>query len=59
MQLMIAMLTATEEKLKTAAKRLCELLDLKDENAQKYVSAMVPVLFMWIGDNVGSGNIFL
>lgn len=59
MQLMIAMLTATEEKLKTAARDLCQQLELKDENAQKYVSAMVPVLFMWIGDNVGSGNIFL
>ena len=59
MQLMIAMFTATKEKLKTAARDLCQQLELKDENAQKYVSAMVPVLFMWIGDNVGSGNIFL
>lgn len=57
MQLMIAMLTATEEKLRTSAKRLCKLLDLKDENAQKYVTAMAPMLSMWTGDNVSNGNI--
>lgn len=59
MQLMIATLTATEEKLKTAAKHLCQRLDLKDENARKYVKAVVPMLSMWIGDNVSGGNIFL
>lgn len=57
MQLMISMLTATEERLQAAAKHLCQQLDLKDENARKYVEAVVPMLSMWTGDNVNRGNI--
>ena len=57
MQIACAMLTATEEKLRYAAKRLCDWLDLKDENAKMYVRAVIPQLSMWIGDNVRSGNV--
>ena len=56
-QLIIAMLRATEETLKGAAMYLCQLLNLKDENARKYVQAVVPQLRMWIGENIRSGNI--
>ncbi len=62
MKLMIAMLTATDEKLKTAARRLCVMLDLKDGNARQYVGAAASILSMWAGENVTDcniGNIFL
>lgn len=62
MKLMIAMLTATEEKIITAAERLCVMLDLKDGNARAYVGAAASVLSMWTGENVTDcniGNIFL
>ena len=62
MKLMIAMLTATEEKLKTASLRLCVMLDLKDGNARQYVGAAASILSMWAGENVTDcniGNIFL
>lgn len=62
MKLMIAMLTATEEKLKSAAQRLCVMLDLKDGNARQYVGAAASILSMWAGENVtycNIGNIFL
>ena len=59
MKLMIAMLTATEEKLKTALKRLCKLLELKDVNAGRYVDAAASMLSMWTGDNVTGSNLFL
>ena len=61
-KLMIAMLTATEEKLKSAAQRLCVMLDLKDGNARQYVGAAASILSMWAGENVTDcniGNIFL
>ena len=57
LRIICAMMTATEEKLRTAAKLLCRWLDLKDENAKKYVQAVVPQLSVWIGDNVRSGNV--
>ena len=57
LQIVIAMLTATEEKLKSAAVLLCQWLNLKDENAKMYVQAVIPQLSMWIGDNVRSGNV--
>ena len=57
MQLLTAMLTATEETLKDAAKLLCEWLDLKDENAKNDVLSVVPQLTMWIGEHLRSGNI--
>ena len=57
MQIVFAMRTATEEKLKSAAELLCHRLDLKDEKARAYVQTVVPQLTMWIGDNVRSGNV--
>ena len=57
MQLTVALMSATEERLRDAAKLLCQWLDLKDENARMYVEAAVPQLTMWIGDNVRSGNV--
>ena len=57
MQLIVALMRATEEKLKDAAKLLCQWLNLKDENARMYVEAVVPQLTMWIGDNVRGSNL--
>ena len=57
MQIVCTMLTASEEKLQTAAKLLCCWLDIKDENAKMYVQAVIPQLSTWIGDNVRSGNV--
>ena len=57
MQIIVAMMSATEEKLRDAAKLLCEWLNLKDENARMYVEAVVPQLTMWIGDNVRGSNL--
>ena len=57
MQLIVALMRASEEKLKDAAKLLCQWLNLKDENACMYVEAVVPQLTMWIGDNVRNGNL--
>lgn len=47
--LTVAMLKATEESLKAAAKQLCQWLDLADENAGMYVSAIIPQLTLWTG----------
>ena len=57
MQLIVALLRATEERLRDAAKLLCEWLNLKNENARIYVESVVPQLTMWIGDNVRNGNL--
>ena len=57
MQLIVALMSATEERLRDAAKLLCEWLNLKDENACMYVEAVIPQLAMWIGDNIRSGNV--
>ena len=57
MQIIVTLTRATEEKLRDAAKLLCQWLNLKDENACMYVEAVVPQLTMWIGDNVRSGNV--
>ena len=57
MQIIVAMMSATEEKLRDAAKLLCQWLSLKDENAYMYVEAVVPQLTMWIGDNIRGGNL--
>ena len=57
MQLIVALMSATEERLRAAAKLLCEWLDLKDENARMYVESVVPQLTMWIGDNIRGGNL--
>ena len=57
MQLIVALMRATEEGLREAAKLLCQWLNLKDENAKMYVETVIPQLSMWIGDNVRSGNV--
>ena len=57
MQLIVKLMMATEYNLKSAAKRLCQWLNLKDENARKYVQAVLPQLRMWIGENIRSGSI--
>ena len=62
MQLIIALMRATEEGLREAAKLLCQWLNLKDENARMYVEAVVPQLTMWICGNArleNSENIFV
>ena len=56
MQLIVTLMRATEERLRDAAKLLCQWLNLKDENACMYVEAVVPQLTMWIGDNIRGGN---
>ena len=56
-QLIVALMTATEEGLREAAKLLCQWLNLKDENARMYVEAVIPQLAMWIGDNIHNGNL--
>ena len=57
MQIIVAIMRATEEKLRDSAKLLCQWLNLKDENACRYVEAVVPQLTMWIGDNIRGGNL--
>ena len=62
MQLIVALMRATEEGLREAAKLLCQWLNLKDENARMYVEAVVPQLTMWICGNArleNSENIFV
>ena len=62
MQLIVALMGATEERLRDAAKLLCEWLNLRDEKARLYVEAVIPQLTMWIGDNIrhcNLNNIFL
>ena len=46
MALLIALLSATEDKLKAAARELCQQLGLKDEHAKMYVEAVIPLLTM-------------
>lgn len=57
LQLLTALVSATEESIQAAAKRLCRWLALKDENAAMYVETVVPQLCMWIGDNARNGNL--
>ena len=57
LKIAFAMLTATDEKLRSATILLCKWLNLKDENTKMYVQAVIPQLSMWIGDNVRSGNV--
>ena len=57
MQIIVAMVTITEEELRDAAKLLCQWLNLKNENARMYVEAVVPQLTMWIGDNIRIGTL--
>lgn len=56
-QLIAALMRATEEELRDAAKLLTQWLDLKDENARMYVDAVIPQLTMWNGTNMNNSNI--
>lgn len=57
MQLLIAMIKAQEDTLHSAADLLCQWLNLKDENARRYVFAIIPQLSMRIGSNLNHGSI--
>lgn len=56
-QIIAALMGATEEKLKAAAEHLCQWLDLKDEDAGRYVKAVVPLLIPWTGASARNGNV--
>lgn len=56
MQVMVALMRATEERLKDAAALLSQWLNLKDENARRYVNAVIPQLAVWSGANLNHGN---
>lgn len=51
MRLTAATVNANEETLYSAADRLCRWLNLKEENAKRYVFAVVPQLALWIGSD--------
>ena len=57
MQLIVKLMMATEDTLKSAAKRLCQWLNLKDEHACMYVEAVISQVAMWIGNNVCNCNL--
>ena len=57
MWLTAALMRAAEDRLHDAAKLLCQWLSLKDEKARMYVDAAVPLLTMWIGDNLRNGSL--
>lgn len=57
LQIVMTMLTTTEEKLKSASMLLCQWLNLNDKNAKMYVQAVILQLSAWIGDNVRSENV--
>lgn len=57
MQLIAVLLKATEERLMNAANLLCQWLGLIDENAKRYVFAIIPQLTMWIESNPNIGNL--
>ena len=57
MQIILAMMSATEEKLRDAAKLLCQWLNLKDENAYLYVKSIIPQISIWTGDNIQIGTL--
>ena len=57
MQIIVAMVTATEEELRDAAKLLCQWLNLKDEYAYLYVKSIIPQISIWAGDNIRIGTL--
>lgn len=60
--LIAALMRTPEEKLKDGAKRLCRWLNLNQEDACRYVEAVIPQLTMWIGGGMlleNVQNIFL
>lgn len=56
-QIVAALMEGSEERLKSAAKRLCQWLDLKDEHARTYVEAVIPQLMQWTGGWARNGNV--
>lgn len=62
MQLIVAMIKANENALYSAAVLLCQWLNLKDDNARRYVFAIIPQLSVWIGGKLNIyniGNLFI
>ena len=57
MQIIVAMVTVTEEELRDAAKLLCQWLNLKDEYAYLYVKSIIPQISIWTGDNIQIGTL--
>ena len=60
--LMAVMRSSTKGNLMRAAKELCRLLNIGDENARLYVEAIVPLLRAWTGENMrldGLSNLFI
>ena len=57
MQIIVAMVTVTEEELRDAAKLLCQWLNLKDENAYLYVKSIIPQISILTGDNIRIGTL--
>lgn len=55
--LLAAMMSASEDVLRSAADRLCQWLELKDDNAKMYIRAVIPQLEMWINSDLLLGNI--
>lgn len=46
--LIVTLMHAPEKKLKDGAKRLCQWINLEQEDACRYVEAVIPQLTMWI-----------
>lgn len=59
MRLYVKLMTATEGNLRSAGKLLCQWLDLKDENARRYVEAVIPQLTVWTGGNGDPHDLFV
>ena len=57
MQIIVAMVTVTEEELRDAAKLLCQWLNLKDEYAYLYVKSIIPQISILTGDNIRIGTL--
>ena len=57
MQIIVAIVRATEERLRDAAKLLCQWLNLKDEYAYLYVKSIIPQISIWTGDNIQIGTL--
>lgn len=62
MRLIAAMAKATEDTLHSAMRLFCQRLNLRDEDAGRYVLAIIPQLSMWLGgrlDIESVANIFV
>ena len=57
MQIIVAIVRATEERLRDAAKLLCQWLNLKDEYAYLYVKSIISQISIWTGDNIQIGTL--